>query len=390
MGAGGALAMGEQTRRHFRRRAGPNRPAPELIADLYENALTEDGWDAFSRLVGKAAGIENIAVWITDHGEISEISLPENWRPLVSSYRQYYSTIDPWAKSLAAAPLETPMLGYEHLREDELVRTEFYNDWARHGGMFRPLGVKMRLAPNVSATIGSDLPYARKRFEDADKSRLHGVLPYVKRSLQLRRRVRDAGLDVKSGAAAMDAYAFGAVVCDMDCRIVYANAAAHTEVLSGTGIMFLAGNRVSTVARREAEPMARLVRETSLGGAGGLMWLTDREGMPGLLALISPLPRQDAAGSPCQVLISLRRIPGNASFTKAMLIEAFRLSPAQAEIAIALYEGASVEEIAIRRNVKMTTMRTHLAEILSRTGTENLRDLVRLLATIPPLRQPMP
>lgn len=376
-------------RPHSRGRAGPGRLSPELIADLYEKAVNPDGWNAFSGLVGTAADIENVAVWITDHGAMSEISLPDNWRPLAESYRQYYSTIDPWAKSLAAAPLETPMLGYEHLREDELVRTEFYNDWARHGGMFRPLGVKMRLAPNVHVTIGSDLPYAKKRFEGADKGRLRGVLFYVKHALQLRRRVLGSGRGAKSGAAAMDAYAFGAVVCDMDSRVAYANAAARDEVVSGTGIAFLAGNRISGMSRHDAEPLARLVRETALGGPGGVIWLADRQGRPGLLALISPLPRSDADGHPCQVLISLRRLAGNASFTKATLVSAFRLSPTQAEIAMALYEGVSVEEIAIRRNVKMTTMRTHLAEILLRTDTENLRDLIRLLATIPPLRQPV-
>lgn len=376
--------MEGQARRHFRGRG--YRPTAELIAGLYEKAVAEDGWEAFSELVGKAAGIENVAVWITDHGEISDISLAENWRPLADSYRQYYRSIDPWAKSLAAAPLETAMLGYEHLREDELVKTEFYNDWARHGGMFRPLGVKMRLAPDVYATIGSDLPYAKKRFEDDDKGRLYCVLPYVKRSLQLRRRLRGTGIVVENGAAALDAYAFGAVVCDGEGRIAYANAAARTDALCGAGIVFLAGNRVSTVDRRDAEPLARLVRETSLGGAGGLMRLTDRAGLPGLLALVSPLPRRHAADRAGQILISLRRTSGNASFTKAMLMRAFRLSPAQAEIAIALYEGTPVEEIASRRNVKMTTMRTHLAEILLRTGAENLRDLVRLLATIPPLR----
>lgn len=382
--------MGVGTTPRLRGRDGSGGLPPELVADMYEKAIDPDCWGAFSGLVGKAAGIENVAVWIIDHGEMSNISLPDNWRPLAESYRQYFSTIDPWAKSLAAAPLETPMLGYEHLREDELVKTEFYNDWARHGGMFRPLGVKMRLAPDVYATIGSDLPYAKKRFEDADKGRLRGSLPYIKRALQLRRRVLGSGLGVKSGDAAIDAYAFGAVVCDMDGRIAFANAAAHDEVLSGTGIAFLAGNRVSSISRHEADPLARLVRETALGGAGGVIWLSDRQGLPGLLALISPLPRRDADIRPCQVLISLRRLSGNASFTKATLIGAFRLSPTQAEIAIALYEGASVEEIAVRRNVKMTTMRTHLTEILLRTGAGSLRDLIRLLAAIPPLRQPVP
>ena len=157
---------------------------------------------------------------------------------------------------------------------------------------------------------------------------------------------RGSGPGLKCGAAAMDAYAFGAVVCDTAGRIAYANAAAHDEALSGSGIVFLAGNRVSAIARHEAEPLARLVRETSLGGAGGLMWLSNRNGQPGLLALITPLSRRDADERPCQVLISLRRMSGNASFTKAMLIGAFRLSPTQAEIALALYEGASVEEYA--------------------------------------------
>jgi DNA-binding CsgD family transcriptional regulator len=38
--------------------------------------------------------------------------------------------------------------------------------------------------------------------------------------------------------------------------------------------------------------------------------------------------------------------------------------------------------------VAISTVRTHLAEIFVRTGTESQRDLVRLLGMLPPVRSP--
>jgi DNA-binding CsgD family transcriptional regulator len=64
----------------------------------------------------------------------------------------------------------------------------------------------------------------------------------------------------------------------------------------------------------------------------------------------------------------------------------FRLSPAQAQIALALYSGRSLEDIARDREIKISTLRTHLTEIFARSGTETQLELVRLLAMLPPLR----
>jgi hypothetical protein len=45
-----------------------------------------------------------------------------------------------------------------------------------------------------------------------------------------------------------------------------------------------------------------------------------------------------------------------------------------------------LEEITIERSVKITTVRTQLARLFARTGAESQRDLVRLIALLPPLR----
>jgi DNA-binding CsgD family transcriptional regulator len=48
--------------------------------------------------------------------------------------------------------------------------------------------------------------------------------------------------------------------------------------------------------------------------------------------------------------------------------------------------GKSLEEIATERSVKITTVRTRLARLFARAGAESQRDLVRLIALLPPLR----
>jgi DNA-binding CsgD family transcriptional regulator len=84
--------------------------------------------------------------------------------------------------------------------------------------------------------------------------------------------------------------------------------------------------------------------------------------------------------------VSLRSAHDRPAFTETTLSALFRLSPAQASIALALHRGQTPEEIAIERGVKISTLRSHLAEIFARTGAENQRDLIRLLGLLPPLR----
>ena len=85
------------------------------------------------------------------------------------------------------------------------------------------------------------------------------------------------------------------------------------------------------------------------------------------------------------VMLSLRHARDTPAFDATLLEHLFGLSPTQAGIALALFNGRSPEEIALERGIKMTTLRTHLTEIFLRTGTETQRDLMRLLGTLPPL-----
>jgi DNA-binding CsgD family transcriptional regulator len=365
-------------------------PSPDFIGDLYAAAVEETLSPAFTTLLERATGIATVSLWVTENGDYVDMNIAGAYASLVPSYRERFGKIDPWAASLARNPLESVMLGSEHLPEKELLRSEFYNDWARHGGMLRPIGVRMRLAPGVYATMGSDNPFARRLFEPADKGRIRSVLPHVKRALQLRRRFRQANQWGARRAAALDAFAFGVIICDQRTCVVAANAEAEALARSNSGIVLTAGGRaIGALHAAEQIALRRLVRDAAGGGAGGILRITSRDGVPALLALVAPMPRAlhhlDGRGHAVIALRSLAAAPG---FGAVRLASFFGLSPTQAEIALALFQGRSLDEIAVERGVKITTIRTQLARLFARTGAESQRDLVRLIGLLPPLRSP--
>jgi DNA-binding CsgD family transcriptional regulator len=103
--------------------------------------------------------------------------------------------------------------------------------------------------------------------------------------------------------------------------------------------------------------------------------------------LVTPLPaRFHPAQAPGHALIALRRDTDDPAFSTSLLRALFGLSPAQAAVALGLYADKSFDEIAAERGIQVSTVRTHYEQVLARTRASGLRDLVRLLGALPPVR----
>ena len=65
-----------------------------------------------------------------------------------------------------------------------------------------------------------------------------------------------------------------------------------------------------------------------------------------------------------------------------MLIEMFGVTRAEAEIAIALFEGEELEDIAQRRRVSLETVRGQVKSLLRKLGVHNQRRLASMLSSV--------
>lgn len=88
---------------------------------------------------------------------------------------------------------------------------------------------------------------------------------------------------------------------------------------------------------------------------------------------------RSAASAPfCRIFSARCRSEADGPSALA-LRELFGLTAAEARFAVALAEGAAVEEIASRLGISMNTARTHLKAILAKTGTNRQAQLVAVL-----------
>jgi DNA-binding CsgD family transcriptional regulator len=198
---------------------------------------------------------------------------------------------------------------------------------------------------------------------------------------------RHAATPLGMHAGALDAYSFGIVICDADRNVKFANDAAQAMAREGTGLLLFASRRMGALLPSEGFALARRIREAAAGAPGGAIRLTGRSGAIELLGLVTPLPRRlGEGGGAGHALISLRATEDRPALSEATLAAMFGLSPTQASIALSIFSNKTPEEIAGERGVRISTLRSHLAEIFARTGVENQRELVRLLALLPPLR----
>jgi DNA-binding CsgD family transcriptional regulator len=362
-------------------------PSADELAEIYEAACDDTAWSRLGDRIAALAGVNTAGFWIAENSVITEMVLSEGHRETAPLYTAHYAAIDPWAAAVARLPRETPFLSVEHFAEDDLVRTEFYNDFAKRYGHFRPLGATMTIAPNVTASVSIENRFAISPFEAADKPRLTLLLPHIKRVIQLRRRFRAERQRGEIGAASLEMLSFGVVVCDAASRVVFCNGAAETmSTRLGTLTLTRETTLTGKLPAEEGRMLERLIVGAAQGGPGGVVRLHGQDGS-GVIALVTQLPTplmpERRAGL---ALVTLRAMDDAPSYARVVLSTAFGLTPSQAEIALLLFNGASADDIMRLRNIRMPTVRSHLAAIYARTNTDNQRDLIRLLGTLPPIR----
>ena len=364
------------------RQTGPS----AAIADLYEAALDPSGLTGIPGFIRKTLGVDSAGIWLTEGSRFTVMELSEDAREGLKPYLAHFHKLDPWHQGVLRR-MDRVVIGCESIPEDRLVRTEFYCDFARFYGMIRPMGVSLRLGPGVFGTIAAHQPATKHLFEEKDKRPLERLLPHLRRALQLHRRIGRAA-PPGWAAAALDAMSLGLVICDEASNIAYANSAAERLAREGAGIVMGRQSKGGgALVVGEAKRLAALIAGAARGDGSGAMRLTGRDGHTSLLLIVAPLPaRFHPAQAPAHVLVALRRDTDDPSFSGQQLAALFGLSPTQAAVALGLYADKSFEEIAAERGIEVSTVRTHYGQVLARTGASGLRDLVRLLGMLPPLR----
>ena len=112
-------------------------------------------------------------------------------------------------------------------------------------------------------------------------------------------------------------------------------------------------------------------------------------GNPHCCVTVMPVPERDPLnliGFGVRQIVLVIENTRQRVATVRQLMELFALTPAEARLVRALSQGEDIDYYAKAENLKKTTVRTQLQSVMIKTGANKQKDLVRLILSIPAVR----
>lgn len=282
-------------------------------------------------------------------------------------YFSNFSQHDLWI-SAASAPqrINQAWLSSQAIDPAEYASSIFFNEWIRPMGddTFHALGATMHSARG-SGTLGLHRGKRQGDFELVNSQDLDSIVVHLRRMLSLRSKLAAANRQAGDWREGFINTSLPAVVVDGTLRIRLRNASADLLFSQGLVLSEQRGELwVSPILQNAglARVVAQATRRASPQAEACVAW-DDQNRVWKVHAL--PLVGSHLAGC---AMLTIECVDPLINVEKVTphLVALFALTNAEAQIAIRLANGASVEQIAIDRRSSEQTVRTQVKAVMSK------------------------
>jgi DNA-binding CsgD family transcriptional regulator len=272
----------------------------------------------------------------------------------------------------------------------ELRRSEMYNDYLGPRDLDEGLRLDIWAGDGWVEDISLLRAWSAGPYT-ASELRLAGLLlPHLRRSHAVGRRLRDAQRLSAASLEALDPLPTAILMLDPGGRLLHANRAAHALLAAADGLSATRSGLTAAQPALTRDLQAMLAAAGTAGPArrSGALRLSRPSGGPDLVAVALPLrpsmavTHLDLPGGPA-VLLCVTDPTAGAGWPERQLARLFGLTQAEAGLASDLLAGRDLRDIAERKGRSIHTVRTHLARLMAKTETGRQAELLRLLAHLP-------
>ncbi len=372
---------------------------PELIAAIYDAAVDAGRW---------SVAMEKLAALL--RGNAADLHISAGGGPAliatafgiaeaaVESFRAHYHALDPVLPVVVAnGNTKGPVTAWQ-VTDGRMDRLAFYAEWARPNGFedYAAVALLPRGATH-QATVGVARPRSVPHFDAADLDRIAGVVPHLRRAVEIHRRLAHvATLPCGPLAEALDRITTAVLLLDSAGRVIWSNRAADA-LLRAADCIRLDRHRTPIAAWPGAAPMLQRLVAAAVAGRAGSAALPRRTGDPTLAGFVIPVSarivaeRLDAlpvAPSPRALLLladplAPARVAGDEALALCRRLGAlYGLTRTEAAVAVATARGSGLPEVAQSLGLALTTARTHAQRAFHKAGVRGQAELARLVAGI--------
>ena len=357
----------------------------QLLLLLHEGALEPGRWREFLERVGRRLKA-NYTALVLRSPAIDESGLIYTWggRPEgTAAYTQRYFALDPFVQ----LPEGQVVTLHEFVGREQLESSEFYREYMQPVDSIYNLGVDLREPGRYYVRFRVCRSGRTGEFGSAARRFCELLVPHLRAAIRTHVELDMVRTERGIYADAMADLTLATIILDEDGRVVHTNTLAQHILgecdgisLADTALAF----RNPEDAQRYRDAFARAL-EAGRTGRPGIVEVIRVQRSPGknpLGMIIRPgWPRLRAPEAPMagSVAVFLSTESRTRDASTASVRKLFGLTEKEAQLALALANGHTLQEFADQFGMSLNTARTHLRAIYTKTGIDRQARLVRAI-----------
>jgi DNA-binding CsgD family transcriptional regulator len=320
------------------------------------------------------------AIW-----SVQDSSMPA---AATKSYNEHFCRVDHVLAAVDKGPVGAVRTGTEVIAPYR--QSEFYADWMRPNGIEDALFVRLTGELRPACFIVA-APGRTESFDSPERVKLmSGLVPHLQQALRTQDKLAVLADRTVELAGALEVVRHGTIIVAGEHLVINVNSAAERILRAEGGLYMQSGRIAATSARAENELHCAiqnaLTGEPSTVRAGRSLTCVRPSGKRPYVIHVLPCHRGHADEPPGQrmALVLVIDPDDEPEPTVALLRRLYRLTEAEAAVAIHVMRGADLKEISEELSISYTTVRTHLQHVFDKTDTHRQAELVRLLLVLSP------
>lgn len=346
-----------------------------VIDQIYEAATDVERWPVVLQTIADAFGAREASLSGVSPQSVPWLLAPRTDPAFLQSYGQHYHSLNLFWEQMTRVPIGTAVTDRMVLAKETLHSSQFFNEWSRPQNYLSVMGATLLVEDEWRVEF---VVPGKNEFEPKHLKLYNAIAPHLKRAMQLNRRLQCAAINQIYSFAALDSLEQGTLIVDGHARVLFANKAAERSFHEGLKVVEgrLCGDLPSETANLHSAIASPVGTANDVRGHIEISCGPQRAP---LSLLVVPLRSGlDWIARYQQAAIVFITEPDNTAHNQ-QLRKRHGLTRAEAALVHEMLKGGSMQAIADRLNIRITTARTHLHRIFVKTGATGQADLMRLV-----------
>ena len=365
-----------------------------LIGDLYEAAVRQEDFLEVLQRTAEAVGADAFHMFSWDPANarprFSVYTPDSQYDSVVAIYEAYYGALDPRRDLVQRAPAGTLVACQDHITDQDVARSEFYQDFQVPTAGHRYLmGTRLLRLGESETLLGLLRNKGRTPYTDVDRSTAASLIPHLHRAINLWQDAKVLHQDAALGTELMEQLGLAVFALDKEAKVVLSNRAGEILLGTGTALKLRHGRLAASLAPDNDALLAAILRVTRSRCGESLALRNATGASHDLFLSIAGIPDRllSTLGS-ASVLITVRIRESIPPVTAMQLQQAFGLTRAEAAVAEALIQGESPDDYANTKVVSLNTVRSQVRAILAKTNSRSQAQAVSTMLLVLSQKKP--